>query len=85
MRAAVIDGPNTPPTVREVPVPVPGAGETLIAVSAAALNPHDQVVAAGINFAVPYPYVCGTEGVGLTEDGQRVYVAPTDPPHGSLA
>jgi len=85
MRAAVISGPDTPPDVRDVPVPEAGAERELIAVSSAALNPHDQVVAAGINFAVPYPYVTGTEGVGRTSEGQRVYVGPTDPPHGSLA
>jgi len=64
---------------------VPGPDEDLIAVSSAALNPHDQVVAAGINFAAPYPYVTGIECVGRTEDGRRVYVAPTNPPNGSLA
>lgn len=85
MRAAVIDGPGTPPEIREVPAPTPGPGEALIAVSSAALNPHDQVVAAGINFAAPYPYVTGIECVGLTEDGRRVYAAPTNPPNGSLA
>jgi NADPH:quinone reductase len=85
MRAAVVDGPESPPAVRDVPSPVPGPGEELITVSSAALNPHDQVVAAGINFATPYPYVAGTEGVGRTADGRRVYVAPTDPPNGSLA
>lgn len=85
MRAAVVDGTDTLPTIRELPAPVPGPDDELITVSAAALNPHDQVVAAGINFAVPYPYVTGTEGVGHTADGRRVYVGPTDPPHGSLA
>lgn len=85
MRAAVIDGPGTPPEIREVPAPTPGPGEALIAVSSAALNPHDQVVAAGINFAAPYPYVTGIECVGRTEDGRRVYAAPTNPPNGSLA
>jgi NADPH2:quinone reductase len=85
MRAAVVDGPDTPPEIREVPAPLPGPGEELIAVSSAALNPHDQVIAAGINFAAPYPYVTGIESVGRTEDGRRVYVSPTDPPNGSLA
>jgi len=85
MRAAVVEGPDDPPVIRDVPVPVAGPGDVLVTLSAAALNPHDQVVAAGINFAVPYPYVAGTEGVGRTADDQRVYVAPTDPPHGSLA
>lgn len=85
MRAAVVDGPDTPPAVREVPTPAPGPGEELIAISSAGLNPHDQVVAAGINWAAPYPYVSGIEGIGRTEDGRRVYVAPTDPPNGSMA
>jgi NADPH2:quinone reductase len=85
MRAAVVEGPVDPPVIRDVPLPHPGPGEMLVKISAAALNPHDQVVAAGINFAVPYPYVAGTEGVGRTADDRRVYVAPTDPPHGSLA
>jgi NADPH:quinone reductase len=85
MRAAVVDGPDSLPVVREVPAPVPGPGEELITVSSAALNPHDQVVAAGINFAAPYPYVTGIEGVGRTEDGRRVYVAPISPPNGSIA
>lgn len=85
MRAAVVDGPDSPPEIREVPAPTPAPGEELIAVSSAALNPHDQVVAAGINFAPPYPYVTGIESVGRTKDGRRVYVAPTNPPNGSLA
>ena len=68
-----------------MPAPIPGAGEELIAISSAALNPHDQVVAAGINFAAPYPYVTGIECVGRTQDGRRVYVAPTSPPNGSMA
>ena len=85
MRAAVVEGPESFPAIREVPSPVPRPGEELITVSSAALNPHDQVVAAGINFAAPYPYVTGIECVGRTEDGRRVYVAPTSPPNGSLA
>ena len=85
MRAAIVDGPDSPPILRDVPSPVPGPDDELITVSAAALNPHDQVVAAGINFVAPYPYVIGTEGVGHTADGRRVYAGPTAPPHGSLA
>src|SRR4029078_9870076 len=83
MRAAVIEGPDSPPVVREMPAPAPGPGDDLIAVSSAALNPHDQVVAAGINFAAPYPYVTGIECVGRTENVRRVYVAPTNLPHRS--
>lgn len=85
MRAAVVEGPDSFPAIRDVPSPVPGPGDEFITVSSAALNPHDQVVAAGINFAAPYPYVTGIECVGRTEDGRRVYVAPTSPPNGSLA
>lgn len=69
----------------EEPVPTATPGHELIKVSAAALNPHDQVVAAGINFATPYPYIAGTEGVGHTAAGRRVYFGSAEPPHGSLA
>lgn len=85
MRAALIDGPDTGPRIRDIPIPEPGPNEELIALSAAALNPHDQVVAAGINFARPYPYVTGGEGVGQTRAGRRVYVGQQRPPHGTMA
>lgn len=84
MRAAVLEEAGGVPAVRTVARPVVGAGEVLVEVSSAALNPHDQVVAAGVRGAPPVPYVVGNEGVGRLPDGTRVYFGPVELPHGSL-
>jgi NADPH2:quinone reductase len=84
MRAAVVEEAGTVPVVRSVDRPVPGDGDVLVKVSAAGLNPHDLVVAAGIRARPPVPYVTGNEGVGFLEDGTRVYFGPVRLPHGSM-
>jgi NADPH2:quinone reductase len=85
MRAAVVEAQGAVPVVREVERPVPGEGDVLVRVSAAGLNPHDQVVATGVRGAPPVPYVTGTEGVGRLADGTRVYFGPVPLPNGSMA
>jgi NADPH2:quinone reductase len=85
VRAAVIEELGGEPVLREVPQPVPGEGDRLVALSAAALNPADLVYAAGIRLQPPIPYVPGLEGVGRLEDGSRVYVPMAPPPHGTFA
>jgi NADPH2:quinone reductase len=85
MRAAIVEEVNTAPVVGLIDQPVPGPGEVLVKVSAAGLNPHDLVIAAGIRARPPVPYVTGTEGVGSLADGTRVYFGPVHLPHGSIA
>jgi NADPH2:quinone reductase len=85
MRAAVVEEAGAAPAAGTRPVPVPGPGEVLVEVSAAGLNPHDLVVAAGIRQAPPVPYVPGVEGVGRLADGTRVYFSPVPLPNGSMA
>lgn len=85
MRAAVIEELGAEPVLRDLPEPVPGEGEHLVALSTAALNPADLVYAAGIRLQPPIPYVPGLEGVGRLEDGSRVYVPMAPPPHGTFA
>jgi NADPH:quinone reductase-like Zn-dependent oxidoreductase len=85
MRAAVVEDVAATPVVRMVERPVPAAGEVLVEVSAAGLNPHDLVVAAGIRGKPPVPYVTGTEGVGRLAGGQRVYFGPLRAPGGGMA
>jgi NADPH2:quinone reductase len=84
MRAAVVEAQGAVPVVRQIERPVPGPGEVLVSVSAAGLNPHDQVVSTGVRGAPPVPYVTGTEGVGRLADGTRVYFGPVPLPHGSM-
>src|SRR5215210_4930314 len=85
MRAAVIEAMNTAPVLRTVDRPVPGAGEVLIKVSTAGLNPTDLVASTGVRGNLPVPYVPGAEGVGFLPDGSRAYFAPTRLPDGSMA
>ena len=71
MRAAVVEAPGTAPVAGERPEPTRGAGEVLVAVSAAPLVPLDRLCASGTSyFGVPaVPYVPGVQGVGVVADG----------------
>ena len=72
--------------LEEVPTPKPEAGQILVKVHAAGVNPADTYVRSG-NYAVlpSLPYTPGTEGAGVVESvgdgvkkvkpGDRVYVA----------
>jgi NADPH2:quinone reductase len=66
MRAAVVSELGRPPEVRDLPEPEAGAGEVVVEVLAAALNPLDLSVAAGRFYGghPPLPYVAGCEAVG---------------------
>ncbi|MGA7362600.1 MAG: zinc-binding alcohol dehydrogenase family protein [Candidatus Dormiibacterota bacterium] len=93
MRAAVIDRLGKGPTYREIPRPVPGPGQVLVQVQAAALNPVDLRLATGGHLrGVPtVPYVPGSEGVGTVVaggsplQGKRVRFQVIGSPSGSLA
>ncbi|ACV22858.1 Alcohol dehydrogenase [Slackia heliotrinireducens] len=89
MKAAVLDGYNkngSELAVRDMPMPEPAAGEVLVKVSAAGVNPLDNMIVRGeVKLIVPYrfPLVMGNELVGTVEKlgagvsrfavGDRVY------------
>jgi NADPH:quinone reductase-like Zn-dependent oxidoreductase len=83
MKAAVITRYGGPPEYREHPEPRRQAGEALIRVTAAPVNPLDLLCASGTSYfgAPPLPYVPGTQGVGVVAEsdtlppGQRVWFA----------
>lgn len=87
MRAAVLREIGNLPRVEEFPEPTPGDGEVLIHVSAAALKPVDRQLASGKHYASPreLPVVCGSDGVGRTDDGGRVFFGGPRRPYGSMA
>ena len=72
----------------EVPTPGPGAGQVLVRIHAAGVNPYDTYMRTG-NYSIkpPLPYTPGSDGAGLIEavgegvtrvkPGDRVYTAKT--------
>ncbi len=74
--------------LEEVPTPKPAAGQVLVRIHAAGVNPYDTYMRAG-TYAVkpPLPYTPGSDGAGIVEaigdgvkrvkPGDRVYTART--------
>lgn len=73
MKALCVETIGEPPRVSEVPSPVRAAGDALVRVRAAPLNPADIAIAAGRFFAghPPTPYVPGIEVVGEIAESDR--------------
>ncbi|GAA1415619.1 oxidoreductase [Glutamicibacter uratoxydans] len=70
MKAAVIDEPGsgTQVSIREIPLPLPGAGEVLLKCEFAAVNHVDTFIRAGAyRTALPRPFVIGRDVVGTVE------------------
>lgn len=67
MRAAVAERPGTPDvlTVRDVPIPEPRDGWTLVQVKAAGLNRSEIMTRLGLSPSVTFPRILGIECVGV--------------------
>ena len=90
MKAAVVSAYGAPPLCTDFPDPKPRAGQKLIHVEAAAITQLVRAQVAGRHYSMsaathPAPFVPGPEGVGRTEDGERVYFAFPDYPYGAMA
>lgn len=90
MRAAVLTAYGSPPAVAERELPVPGPDEVRVKVTAAPIAPLDLLCATGTSYfgQPPLPYVPGVQGVGIRDDGTRVWFATSagmKPGDGSLA
>jgi NADPH2:quinone reductase len=89
MHAAVLHTIGTVPRYEEFPEPVIGDkdGEVIVHVHAASLKPVDKQLASGSHYASPseLPCVCGSDGVGHLDDGQRVFFGGPRLPHGAMA
>lgn len=87
MNAAVLHALGELPRCEAFPDPVTGEGEVLVEVRAASLKPVDRQMASGAHYASfrKLPVVCGTDGVGILEDGSRVFFAMPRAPHGAMA
>ncbi len=89
MYAAVLRTMGTAPQYEEFPEPVLSdkSDEAIVHVHAASLKPVDKQLASGSHYASrrELPCVCGSDGVGHLDDGQRVFFGGPRPPHGAMA
>jgi NADPH2:quinone reductase len=87
MKAAVLHTLGQRPRYEEFPEPVAGDSEVIVHVHAAALKPVDKQLASGAHYASTrtLPCVCGIDGVGHLDDGQRVFFGGMRPPYGAMA
>jgi NADPH:quinone reductase-like Zn-dependent oxidoreductase len=87
MKAAVLHALGQPPRCEDFADPQAIEGEVLVQVRAASLKNVDKMMASGSHYdRVPdLPCVCGVDGVGLLDDGTRVYCGGARPPYGMMA
>ena len=87
MKAAVVLEAGKPPVYAEFSEPEPAAGESRIAVTAAAISQVVKSRASGQHYssAGEFPFVVGIDGVGTLDDGARVYFFLPRAPYGSMA
>ncbi len=87
MKAAVLHELGQPPRCEEFPDPVPTSGEVVVRVKAASTKNIDKMMASGTHYDShsQLPVVVGTDGVGLLEDGTRVFCGGSRRPYGMMA
>ena len=86
MKAAVVTDVSKAPTYADFPAPTPQPGELLVTVRASALSQLVRAQASGRHYTSPKPpFAPGADGVGVLENGQRVYFAFPRNPVGAMA
>jgi len=89
MQAAVVEIPGQAPKYQSFPEPVVEDGEVLVRVRAAGLHPIVKALASGSHYASAKdnqgPSVPGIDGVGVLDDGSRVYFLFVRKPWGTMA
>lgn len=87
MNAAVVHRLGNPPRCEQFPEPVAADGEVVVHVLAASWKPVDKQLASGSHYASSrnVPFICGTDGVGRLENGERVFFGGCRPPYGAMA
>jgi NADPH2:quinone reductase len=83
----VLNAPGKPPRCEEFPDPRPSQGEVLVHVRAASLKNVEKAMASGSHYDShrELPVVCGIDGVGVLDDGSRVFCGGCRPPFGMMA
>jgi len=87
VKAAVLHALGKPPRFEDFPDPQPRPNEVKVRVKAASLKNVDKAMASGSHYDShsELPVVCGIDGVGILDDGTRVYCGGPRPPYGMMA
>ena len=87
MKAAVVYAAKTNPVYADFSEPTAQDGQQVITVSASALTQLTKARASGAHYSADgqFPAVAGTDGVGRTPEGKRVYFAQPIAPFGAMA
>jgi NADPH:quinone reductase-like Zn-dependent oxidoreductase len=86
MKAAIVRAPKTNPIYGDLAEPAPRDGFSIIQVKASALSQLTKSRATGSHYSADgiFPAASGTDGVGITTSGQRVYFAFPESPFGAM-
>src|SRR5207245_4255762 len=86
MKTALLPAPGKQSHFEACPDPKPSEGEVIVHVKAASLKNIDKMMASGSHYDshTKLPVVCGTDGVGVLDDGTRVFCGGCRPPYGML-
>ena len=87
MKAAVLHALGNPPRYEDFPDPQPGDNEVIVHVKAASLKNVDKAMASGSHYDArrALPTICGIDGVGILDDGTRIFCGGARPPYGMMA
>jgi NADPH:quinone reductase-like Zn-dependent oxidoreductase len=87
MKAAVLHTLGDPPRYEDFPDPQRGKNEVIVHVRAASLKNIDKAMASGSHYDAhrELPAICGVDGVGILDDGTRVFCGGARPPYGMMA
>jgi NADPH2:quinone reductase len=87
MQAAVVNSRGEAPKFQAFRDPEPRQGEALVQVRAAGLHPVVKAIASGAHYSAEGsgPMIPGIDGVGVLEDGSRVYFLWVGKPWGTMA
>ncbi len=87
MKAAVVHAWSSPPRYQEFEPPVAHKDEVVLQMRAIGIHPIVKALASGTHYAsteAPH-FIPGIDGVGVLQDGTRVYVGMPRHPYGTLA
>jgi NADPH:quinone reductase-like Zn-dependent oxidoreductase len=87
MKAAIVVEAGQAPIYGDFRDPSPASGKSLIRVIASSISQVTKSRASGAHYSSEgeLPFVPGIDGIGIGEDGQRVYFLLPEKPYGAMA